>query len=53
MIGDVVGDLINNKYSEAVKIGQAGKQTALKEFSYERYCADWLSFIENVLLKKI
>lgn len=42
-------DLLENKYEECVKIGQAGKQMAIREFSREKYRQAWLKFIKEVL----
>lgn len=42
-------DLIENRYDEAVKIGQAGKETAIKHFNRQRYAEDWKRFITEQL----
>ncbi|HLB57749.1 MAG TPA: glycosyltransferase [Gammaproteobacteria bacterium] len=36
-------------YEEAKRIGQAGKQTALELFNWERFRVDWLGFVENTI----
>lgn len=40
-------------YERALKIGQAGKATAIKLLNKERYQADWKAVIEKVLNTKI
>jgi len=40
-------------YDEAIKIGQAGKETALELFSKERYQQDWKNWLEKVLNIKL
>ena len=49
-IADLVEGLINN-YKKAVKIGQKGKETALKLFNHDRYMKDWRETIDEVLNK--
>lgn len=46
-------DLIENHYDDCLKIGQAGKQTAIKLFNRERYRQDWLKFIKEILKVKL
>lgn len=49
-----VVDLIEGlvlEYKTAIKVGQAGKETALKLFTYDRYRQDWLNLINKVLGK--
>ena len=36
-------------YKTAIKIGQEGKKTALKEFNGDRYRKDWREFMEYVI----
>jgi hypothetical protein len=36
-------------YQRAIKIGQAGKQTALELFSWDRYQQDWQNLLTKVL----
>jgi glycosyltransferase involved in cell wall biosynthesis len=36
-------------YKTAIKIGQAGKKTAIKEFSGERYRNTWRNFLEHII----
>lgn len=38
-----------NNYRETIKIGQKGKQTALKEFSGERFRKEWMDLINKTL----
>lgn len=45
---ELIYQLINFKYQEAVEIGQAGKQTALKYFNTERYLKDLWHVVSNV-----
>lgn len=45
---ELVSKLLNN-YDEAIKIGQAGKQTAIKDFSVERYQQEWQDYMNFVL----
>ena len=52
-IADVLVDLIENRYYEAIKIGQAGKETAKKMFNRKRYRQDWLIFLDTQLGIKI
>ena len=52
-IADVIVDLIENKYDEAIKIGQAGKENAKKLFNRKRYRDDWINLIINQLGIKI
>ena len=52
-IADVLAHLIENQYDEAIKIGQAGKETAKKLFNRERYKQDWIKFINDKLNIKI
>lgn len=44
-IAEKVSYLLEEGYQEAVKIGQAGKQTAIETFNYKRYRQDWLDII--------
>jgi len=53
MIADVLADLIENKYDEAVKIGQAGKKMAKMHFNRTRYRADWIKLINDKVGIKI
>lgn len=48
-IAKVVVDFIENKYWEAVEIGQKGKKMAINNFSQERYKQDWLKLINKTL----
>ena len=48
-IACVVADMLENRYSEAVQIGQRGKEMAIKEFNPERYRNDWLHLLDKVL----
>lgn len=53
LIADVLANYIENRYEEAVKIGQAAKVTAKRIFSRERYRDDWLKLINDKLNIKI
>ena len=48
MVADLVEKLLAD-YENTCKIGQAGKQTALKLFGIERYQKDWESLINKTL----
>jgi hypothetical protein len=50
-IAKVVVDFLENRYSEALKIGKNGKTMALNEFNPERYRQDWLKLIRQVTKK--
>lgn len=45
---ELVSKLLND-YGTAVRIGQAGKQTAITAFDINRYQNDWLQFINFVI----
>lgn len=52
----VVADLIEKlifDYQNTLKVGQKGKETALKIFSKERYLQDWANLIKKVTGKDI
>lgn len=49
-VADLIEKLIYD-YKTAVKIGQAGKKTALQEFSGDRYRNTWRNFLEHVIAK--
>ena len=40
-------------YDEAVRIGQAGKQTAIKLFHHDRYAQEWYQLLCDVVDKKV
>jgi len=42
-----------DNYKETVKIGERGRETAIKEFHISRYQNDWKDLIKNVLGKEI
>jgi glycosyltransferase involved in cell wall biosynthesis len=44
--------LVNEGYRDALKIGQAGKQTATELFSLDRYLDDWWAVIDSMVNKK-
>jgi Glycosyltransferase len=48
-IARIIADILENRYSEAVQIGQKGKEMAIREFSPERYRNDWLGLLKKVL----
>jgi glycosyltransferase involved in cell wall biosynthesis len=48
-IAQIVADILENRYNEAIQIGQRGKKMAIREFSPERYRNDWLHLLEKVL----
>lgn len=47
-IADLIEGLLEN-YQYAQKIGQAGKQTAIKEFHMSRFQSDWRGLLEKVM----
>lgn len=47
-----IADILENKYEEAINIGQRGKEMATKQFNRERYRQDWLQLIKSVLQKE-
>jgi glycosyltransferase involved in cell wall biosynthesis len=51
-IAALVANILENRYEEAIAIGQKGKQMAIEQFSPERYKRDWLSLIERILKEK-
>jgi len=50
-VADLVETLLAD-YEKCIKVGQAGKETALKVFSQERYHEDWYKLLCNVVDKK-
>ena len=48
-IAETIVDFLENKYHEAIKIGQNAKAMAIKHFSPERYRKDWLHCFEQAL----
>lgn len=50
--GELIKELVFNNYQTAVKIGQAGKETAKKLFNGERYQKDLFKIIETVKDRK-
>ncbi len=52
-IANVIASMIENKYHEAIKIGQAGKEMTKKIFNRKRYRQDWIDLITNQLKIKI
>lgn len=49
-VADKIEELMND-YSKAVEIGQEGKKTAIKEFSLERYYAEWENLLFDTVIK--
>ena len=47
-IAATIVDLIENRYQEAVKIGQAAKQMAAKHFNPDRYRHDWMALLKKL-----
>ena len=47
-----IADLIFD-YKKAVKVGEAGRQTAIEIFNAKRYREDWIKLVERVLNRKI
>lgn len=45
---DLVEELFSD-YDRAIKVGQAGKETALQLFSGERYRLDWINWLKNII----
>jgi len=52
-IAFVVADFLENRYEEAIAIGQKGKDMAIKEFSPKRYRQDWVKLLEKVTEKQL
>lgn len=48
-IARLIADFLENRYREAIAIGQRGKEMAIREFSPERYRVDWLSLFSRVM----
>lgn len=46
-IAKTIWDLMENRFEEAIRIGQNGKKTAMEYFSVESYRKQWLDFIHN------
>lgn len=46
---NLISELLTTRVREAREIGQRGKQTAMIEFSHERWANDWSKFLEGVL----
>ena len=44
----LIEELLNN-YEKAIKVGQAGKETAIKLFNGDRYRDDWVKIISKTL----
>jgi len=44
--------LLETDYERCVQIGKNARETAIKHFNYDRYRKDWLSLINNKILKK-
>lgn len=51
-VADKIVSMIEN-YQDTLKLGQAGKQTAIETFSVERYQNDWKELVQKVLGKTI
>lgn len=51
VIANLIEELLNN-YNWCVKVGQAGKETAKKLFHKDRFQAEWLQLIDQVLKGK-
>ncbi|HEY4785833.1 MAG TPA: glycosyltransferase [Bacteroidales bacterium] len=47
-IARTVTDFLENRYAEAIKIGQKGKEMAKKQFNPERYRNDWLNLFKQL-----
>jgi len=50
-IAKKLSKLVNNYYDRCVRIGQAGKKTAIEKFNYKRYRQDWLTLIKKLVWK--
>ena len=44
----IIIDLIEKNYDKAIKIGQAGKKTAIEKFNYAKYKNEWLKLIGKI-----
>lgn len=47
-ISRIIVDLIENRYKEAITIGQKGKKMAIRDFNPQRYRMDWLKLIKKI-----
>lgn len=45
----LIKELVTTRIKEAEMIGQEGRKTAIKQFSHERWAADWQTFLTEVL----
>jgi len=52
-IAYVIADFLENRYEEAIAIGQKGKEMAIREFSPDRYRRDWLKFLINLTKRNL
>jgi hypothetical protein len=53
VIARTIAGLLEEHYTEALSVGQRGREMALREFSRERYRADWLRLLQQVMSQKI
>jgi hypothetical protein len=53
VIARTIAGLLEERYTEALSVGQRGREMALREFSRERYRADWLRLLQQVMSQKI
>lgn len=44
---EIIATLINNGYEQAIWMGKNARETAIKEFSIERYHNDWVNFLND------
>ncbi len=47
----IIKELLTTRVKEAREIGERGRQTAIKEFSQERWAADWEKFLTTEVFK--
>lgn len=48
-IAALMADMLENRYDEAIRIGENGRKTALRYFDVEQYKNSWLHLFENAI----
>jgi glycosyltransferase involved in cell wall biosynthesis len=51
-MASTIADFLENRYTEALKVGQNGKKMAIEQFNPKRYRHDWLALLEKVVKSK-
>jgi len=46
---DLLAELMNNNYKQAIEVGKRGRETAKELFNYDRFEKDWLQVIHNII----